>query len=77
MASQTRIINHMMASRATDLAEGGRVQEKRPAVREHHLHVLLDAGEALAPHPLQEVANLRTSLTLELAKAQHLLNGDA
>ncbi len=29
------------------LAERSRVEEQRAAVREHHAHVALDAGEAL------------------------------
>ena len=40
------------------LHEGDWVQEQGAAVRQHHLHVLLNGGEAPALHPLQEVAHL-------------------
>lgn len=43
---------------ATDLPEGSRVEKEGAAVREHHLHVLLNAGEASALHTHQEVAHL-------------------
>jgi hypothetical protein len=40
------------------LLQRSRLEEERAAVREHHLHVLLDRREAPRAHTLQEVAHL-------------------
>ena len=35
-----------------DLAKSSRIKQQGAAVGEHHLHILLNAGEALALHSL-------------------------
>lgn len=58
-SSSTRVAETLTVWRSlSHLAQGCRVEQQGAAVREHHAHVLLDAGEPPALDPHQKVAHL-------------------